>query len=977
MVKEKRTPSIFIQACLFISLFMFFSCSSSSGGHSDSQGRNGSIAFSLQAASDESSGSQYNKASAGVTGTVQSEAVLDCDGLGIVSVEAYVYDENQELIARGGPWDCHAGEGIIYGVKQGSNRTTLIFLKNGNNQVRYRGRSSALTVVAGQTTDAGVIEVLEAEDENQLPVPSNDHATVNRGGTVSILDSGFTSLLRNDLDPDGQSLVVSASPVNGPVNGAVMLQPDGTFSYTHDGSASTADSFTYRVSDGNGGTATALVSITVISGQNVNPALSEGFVSPERGDVATTYTYSVRYEDPDGNSPSAVLVSIDGSAHAMEFFSGSSAQGVYLFRTTLSPGEHAYSFSCSDGHGGSAVFPASGQRTGPSVFLVNPDPTASDDQVTVNRGGVVSVLDSGFTSVLANDVAPTGLSLSAGTKPVREPSHGSLTLSADGTFSYRHDGGESTADSFVYRISDSNGGWDTATVNITVIPGENHDPVLSEGGVSPESGDTATIFSYAVHYFDEDGHRPVAIHVSIDNVPHAMELVEGPACDGIYRYRTTLARGAHTYSFACTDGHGGFAPPVDSEIYSGPVVYPENRKPTASDDRAIVSRGDAVSILDSGFASLLSNDSDPDGQALSVHTTPVSGPSHGTLVLNEDGTFSYSHDGGDSTADSFTYRVSDGNGATDTAIVSITVLSGSSHDPVLTDPELYPRQGDTEDVFTFSIRYFDADGDAPLLGYVIIDGTPHPMNLYAGSGFNGVYVFKTSLSAGSHEYWFAFIDATGDSCRYPSSGTLRGSEIYEAVARYYVAPAPIGDDRNDGSILSPFGSIGHALETAGGTPYEPVIIRIAAGTYFENITLAPWESLEGGWDSDFSLRWDFSRDGITPLSEYETIIEGRETGRCITIDGAEGVGIDGVTVRGGIQPGVYTAGGISRIPVHPTSSIAVLRIAVSREVPMCIVPRMLSNPAAHRSSATSSPTILQAEQKPPMAAGSITCHRLR
>jgi VCBS repeat-containing protein len=100
-----------------------------------------------------------------------------------------------------------------------------------------------------------------------------------------------------------------------------------------------------------------------------------------------------------------------------------------------------------------------------------------------------------------------------------------------------------------------------------------------------------------------------------------------------------------------------------------------NNPPIAVGDSATVAEGDTITVLDSGAASVMANDSDPENGTLAVTTVPVSGPSHGVLTLNSDGTFSYTHDGSETVSDGFTYQVCDDGipSMCATAAVRITV----------------------------------------------------------------------------------------------------------------------------------------------------------------------------------------------------------------------------------------------------------------------------------------------------------------
>jgi VCBS repeat-containing protein len=74
-----------------------------------------------------------------------------------------------------------------------------------------------------------------------------------------------------------------------------------------------------------------------------------------------------------------------------------------------------------------------------------------------------------------------------------------------------------------------------------------------------------------------------------------------------------------------------------------------------------------------GLPGVLANDSDGDDDALSASL--VSGPSHGSLAFNADGSFTYNPDADYSGADSFTYRITDGAGNVTRATVNLTVVA--------------------------------------------------------------------------------------------------------------------------------------------------------------------------------------------------------------------------------------------------------------------------------------------------------------
>lgn len=141
---------------------------------------------------------------------------------------------------------------------------------------------------------------------NDAPIAANDTAAVNEDG---ILDDGVISTA---ADPDGDDLIYSIAPGDGPANGTVVMSADGTYVYTPDANFSGADTFTYTVTDPSGESDTATVTVTVNPVNDAPVAASiQGGVT-EGGAVATVDLKTVT-SDVDGDGLTYALVtSADG-----------------------------------------------------------------------------------------------------------------------------------------------------------------------------------------------------------------------------------------------------------------------------------------------------------------------------------------------------------------------------------------------------------------------------------------------------------------------------------------------------------------------------------------------------------------------------------------------------------------------------------------------------------------------------------------
>jgi VCBS repeat-containing protein len=118
------------------------------------------------------------------------------------------------------------------------------------------------------------------------------------------------------------------------------------------------------------------------------------------------------------------------------------------------------------------------------------------------------------------------------------------------------------------------------------------------------------------------------------------------------------------------DGNGDGTATIDIGAYEAQTALPGNPPPVAVNDSYSTNEDTALTVPAPG---VLGNDSDADGNPLTA--VRVSGPAHGTLTLNSNGSFTYTPAANYNGPDSFTYKANDGAAESNLATVSITVIA--------------------------------------------------------------------------------------------------------------------------------------------------------------------------------------------------------------------------------------------------------------------------------------------------------------
>jgi VCBS repeat-containing protein len=552
----------------------------------------------------------------------------------------------------------------------------------------------------GATSQASVI--INVIGVNDAPVAVADTGETDEDTPLSTAAPG---VLGNDTDVDsgdtrtvvavngnsaavGQSITLaSGARITMRADGSYDYDPHGAFDFLRDGETAT-DVVSYTIADLSGATSTTTLTIT-IHGLNDAPVAGADSGSTDEDTPLIVSAPGLLSNDTDADHDTVLsVIEVNGDSTAVgqpvTLASGAVvtvfADGRYTYNPNgafeaLRTGQTAtdsFTYRVSDGLA-SDVATVTITITG-----VNDIPVAQDVQVTVGEDGPAAT-----ESFVATDAEPGALTYAI----LTQPAGGQVVNNGDGTFTFDPGadfqalpaGGQRTV-TFTYQALDADGGIsDPATVMVTVL-GANDAPVAADDFATTDEDTALHVSAPGLLSNDTDVDTGDTLAVAAVNgnaaaVGQPMTLASGAVltvlADGRYTYNPNgafeaLAPGqtaTDSFTYTVTDAAGATSTAKVTITITG-----VNDAPVANPDSYATDEDTALVVLAAG---VLANDTDVDGGTLTAALQ--SGPAHGTVTVNSDGSFTYHPDANFNGSDSFTYTVSDGQGGTATGTVTITV----------------------------------------------------------------------------------------------------------------------------------------------------------------------------------------------------------------------------------------------------------------------------------------------------------------
>ena len=523
--------------------------------------------------------------------------------------------------------------------------------------------SDSFTYRAFDQTDLSDTATVTLTIGTAPPVIVANNDSYNATKNVTLTETAALGVLANDTETPTGPLTVDPHSVTGTTTagGTVVMNADGSFTYTPKAGFSGTDTFTYEATNGTLDSTPATVTITV--GIPL-PVAAPYTYSTDAGQALNVNAPGLLLNDTDAAGDTLTVAVVTEPANGTLSLNGTTGSFTYTPNATFQ-GIDSFTYTANDGTIASAPVTV-------TINVTEIPPVAVNDTYTVGENaGKFTV--SAANGVLANDTDSNGVPLTAALVGTGT-AHGVLTFNPDGSFTYTPAANFTGADTFTYVANDGIANSSTATVTITVsdtAPTANtHTYSVNENGSL-----TVPAAQGLLNPSTSFNGNPLTPLIPAGGSPAHGSLTASP--DGSFVYTPTAGYfGPDTFQYQLSDQT------LLSAATTVSITVNQIDIPVAVNDSYTTAFG--TTLTETAGKGVLANDTDPFKTALTeVNATQ---PANGTVTLNGNGSFTYTPNAGFQGNDSFTYEASNGTFVSAPATVSVTVSPSTTPTPTTPTP---------------------------------------------------------------------------------------------------------------------------------------------------------------------------------------------------------------------------------------------------------------------------------------------------
>ncbi|MBB94046.1 MAG: hypothetical protein CML68_05490 [Rhodobacteraceae bacterium] len=550
------------------------------------------------------------------------------------------------------------------------------------------GPSYTFTSLGLTLSNIETISIVIDDTINNGPIATDDLSGIAEDEAPDTISG---DVLANDTDPDALDTLTVAAVGGAATNvgaslaglyGTLVLAADGSWTYSLDNGSpavqaladgeSVDETFTYEVTDGIDVDTADLV--IEIYGTNDDPTLTAGTLAAAEDGPAVTLDLATLGDDVDSDDDGttlsyAILGAVaEGSASIsgteLTFTPGADFQDLALGETR----DVAISIEATDAHGATAIsvvtVTVTGTNDGPAAMA---DVNGADG--VIEAGYLITGDDTASGNVLGNDSDPdtsdtltvagvaagnltgSATAISTGVGMSILGVYGSLVVQADGSWTYLLDdadpdtealaSGDLVEDVFTYTADDGNGGWDLATLTVSISGSDDNAPPIANNDSLVVDEDVSTLLDVLANDSDPNGQS-----IGIATV-NGLAIAAGDSVATLHGTLTLNGDGTFTY---LSDAHYSGA---DSFTYTATDGLEMSGTATVTLDVVPVADAPLLSLSPAGGG--LGGDLSPvpSGMDVQVNTTTLNTQRYASLAALSDGGWvvtwsSYAQDDGNS-----------------------------------------------------------------------------------------------------------------------------------------------------------------------------------------------------------------------------------------------------------------------------------------------------------------------------------------